>query len=281
MYKFLKFGLFLIVTFAFLIGGYFFLRRDQWDWIIAKKEVNQLAEFDYEGPDDCKPNKIESMDLQTKFIENDGENLQLGFRLAVTIGEQETKPIKTSFAEFVVKGRTAGYPDDKILDKLAAVNDNFKDRVNLARAYKYSNDQVSIFLSRFGAALKVVEEILGYHIDLNIQLLDKDGFCLKTISYQSEKRCVFDNPNQNDRTDFIDTIIPGKGTKVIQKTIETSIDRQLAKKVKHVNFWSTIRSETKLVYIGLDEDEMKRLQEESEKENYHEEVYEENSSITE
>ncbi len=52
--------------------------------------------------------------------------------------------------------------------------------------------------------------------------------------------------------------MPGKGKKIIQKTIPTTIPKKLAKKVKSVIFWPVIRAETKLVDFSLDGDELKR-----------------------
>lgn len=100
MSKLMSIGFLGIVVFSICVAGYFLLEIDKWEWLIAKKQVNQFAEFDYDGMDNDKPDRIECMKLQTKFIENNNDNdLKLGFRLIVSLGKQESKTIKTSFPE--------------------------------------------------------------------------------------------------------------------------------------------------------------------------------------
>ncbi len=107
MFNFFKIGLFVIVAFLLCIGGYFLLEKEEWEWQKAKKQVNQFAEFAFEGTSNEKPDKIEFMNLQTKFIENDvDDDFKIGFILTASIAAQESKTIKRNFSEFLVKRRS-------------------------------------------------------------------------------------------------------------------------------------------------------------------------------
>lgn len=260
---FWKISVFMFVFLIATLGAYFLIYDGKREWIVAEIQQRQGKEFDYNGKSEA-PCKIENMRMRTMFVEDSNNLLKFGFLLEAALEAPENPTRETPFCEIVIKGREAGYSDRDILNMVGSAKKNGSSRINLARLNEYTDTHITNYLCRCGNYLKAVEEVVGYRCDIQFFLLDKDGFCLKGLSFQEKANDVFDYYLDSNKSSLI---IPGKVCHTIQQIIDVSISENIAKRVKKVVFWPTIRPQTRFIDFGFDEDEIKKEEENSNEEN--------------
>lgn len=257
------------IAFLFLLLGAFLpYFQNQLTWITSHRIDNQLVEVDFKGELRTQPDKIASINLETKFLSsNDVDRVNLAFKLNIAIDAVEKIKSIKPFSKYIEISRKLGYQDNQILEILSLIESPFKIAIDSAIREGFLEKTIIDYLIREDSLL-VVEEIIGYKTDLIMHLIDQYGRCILIVSYQMGDQTLTSPAKvttQTKKCNFIkcsedhvivkgkdNIIIPPKELKTISDTNTISIPKHLAERVKLIKFWPVIKSEERPIAIYLD-----------------------------